>query len=80
MPTNLYQSDKILRVLKMPYERIDAYEKGCALFRKEYAGLDYCPICKSSWYLVVDNGMGEKRQSKIPVNNLRYLPILPRLQ
>ena len=27
MPANLYQSDKILRVLKMPYEKIDACEK-----------------------------------------------------
>ena len=41
MPANLYQSDKILRVLKMPYENIDAYEKGCALFRLEYADLNY---------------------------------------
>ena len=61
MPANLYQSDKILRVLKMPYEQIDACEKGCALFRKEYAGLDYCPICRSSRYLVVDNGTSERR-------------------
>jgi hypothetical protein len=38
MPTNLYQSDKILRVLKMPYVKIDACEKGCALFWLEYAG------------------------------------------
>ena len=43
MPANLYQSVKILRVLNMPYEKIDACEKGCVLFRKEYAHLDYCP-------------------------------------
>ena len=61
MPANLYQSDKILRVLKMPYEKIDACEKGCVLFRKEYAHLDYCPNCESCRYLVVDNDMGEKR-------------------
>ena len=40
MPANLYQSDKILRVLKMPYEKIDACENGCALFRLEYADLN----------------------------------------
>ena len=39
MPANLYQSDKILRVLKMPYEKIHACENGCALFRMEYAAL-----------------------------------------
>ena len=42
--------------------------------------MNYCPICMSSRYVVVDNGMGEKRQTKIPVNVLRYLPIIPRLQ
>ena len=80
MPANLYQSDKILKVLKMPYEQIHACENGCALFRKEYADEDYCPKCKSSRYVVVDNGQGEKTQTKIPVNVLRYLPVIPRIQ
>ena len=80
MPANLYHSDKILGALKMPIERIHACEKGCVLFRHEYADDNYCPRCKSSRYIVVDNGLGEKTQSKIPVNILRYLPILPRLQ
>lgn len=64
----------------MPYEKIHACEKGCALFRLDYADLNYCPICKSSRYVVVDNGMGEKTQTKIPVSVLRYMPIVPRLQ
>lgn len=80
MPANLYQSNKILRALKMPYEMIGACEKGCALFRLEYEDLNYCPFCKSSRYVVVDNDMGEKRQSKIPVTVLQYMPIVPRLQ
>src|SRR3954466_13376666 len=80
MPANPYQSDKILRALKMPYEKIHACENGCALFRLQYVDLNYCPICKSFRYVVVDNGMGEKTQSKIPVNVLRYMPIVPRLQ
>ena len=29
---------------------------------------------------MVDNGMGEKRQTKIAVIVLRYMPIVPRLQ
>ena len=80
LPTNLYQSDKIFRALKVPYEKIHAYENGCALFRLQYADLNYCPICVSSRYVVVDNGMGENTQTKIPVNVLRYMPIVPRLQ
>ena len=64
----------------MPYEKIHAYEKGCVLFRRQYEDLNYCPICKSSRYVVVENDMGEKTQTKIPVNVLRYMPIIPRLQ
>src|SRR3990170_6768601 len=64
----------------MPYEKIHACEKGCVLFRLQYEDLNYCPICNSSRYVVVDNGMGEKTQTKIPVNVLRYMPIVPRLQ
>ena len=73
MPSNLYESDKILSALKMPYEQIHACEKGCALFRKEYADETYCPFCKSSRYVEVENGEGEKKQSKIPMSVLRYL-------
>ena len=64
----------------MPYEKIHACEKGCVLFRLQYEDLNYCPICNSSRYVVVDNGMGEKTQTKIPVNVLWYMPIVPRLQ
>ena len=45
----------------MPYEQIHACENGCVLFTKENADEDYCPKCKSSRYVVVDNGEGEKR-------------------
>ncbi len=61
MPSNLYESDKILSALKMPYELIHACEKGCALFRKEYADETYCPFCKSSRYVEVENDEGEKK-------------------
>ena len=64
----------------MPYEKIHACEKGCVLFRLQYEDLNYCPICNSSRYVVVDNGMGDKTQTKIPVNVLWYMPIVPRLQ
>ena len=80
LPPNLYQPDKILRALKMPYEKIYACEKGCVLFRLQYEDLNYCPICNSSRYVLVDNGMGEKTQTKIPVNVLRYRAIVPRLK
>ena len=64
----------------MPYEKIHACEKGCVLFRLQYEDLNYCLICNSSRYVVVDNDMGEKTQNKIPIIILWYMPIVPRLQ
>ena len=64
----------------MPYEQIHACPKGYVLFRKAHADAKYCPKCKSSRYLEVDSGDGEKRQSPYPVKILRYLPFIPRIQ
>ena len=80
LPQNMYESQKVLRALKMPYEQIHACPKGCVLFRKAHADAKYCPKCKSSRYLEVDSGDGEKRQSPYPVKILRYLPFIPRIQ
>ena len=80
LPKSMYESQKLLRALKMPYEQIHACSKGCVLFRKEHKDAKYCPKCKSSRYLEVDSGDGQKRQLTIPVKILRYLPFLPRIQ
>jgi len=80
LPKTLYESKKILRALKMPYEQIHACPKGCILFRKEHEHGKYCPECKSSRYVEVDSGDGQMKQLKVPVNVLRYLPVIPRIQ
>ena len=43
LPKSMYEAQKLLRALKMPYEQIHACPKGCILFRKEYAEAKYCP-------------------------------------
>jgi hypothetical protein len=80
MPKNLYESEKLLLALKMPYDKIHVCLKGCVLFRKEHADAKYCPKCKSSRYVEVDSGDGQKRQLKIPMRVLRHLSFLPRIQ
>jgi hypothetical protein len=50
------------------------------LFRKEYAEAKYCPKCKSSRFMEVDFGDGQKRQLNIPVTILCHLPFIPRIQ
>jgi hypothetical protein len=80
LPKSMYESRKLLRALKMPYEQIHACQNGCVLFRKEHAEATHCPKCKSSRYLEVDSVDGQKRQLQIPVKILRYLPFIPRIQ
>ena len=64
----------------MPYEQIHACPKGCVLFRKEHKHAKFYPKCKSSRYLEVDSGDGQKRQLTIPMKILRHLLFLPRIQ
>jgi hypothetical protein len=80
LPRNMYDSQKLLRALKMSYEQIHACPKGCVLFRKEHEEAKYCPKCESSRYLEVDSSDGQKRQSPFPMKILRYLPFIPRIQ
>ena len=80
LPKSMYEAQKLLRALKMPYEQIHACPKGCILFRKEYAEEKYYVKCESSRFLEVDSGDGQKRQLAIPVKILRYLPFIPRIQ
>ena len=80
LPKSMYEAQKLLRALKMPYEQIHACPKGCILFRKEHAKSKYCVKCKSSRFLEVDSSDGQKRQLAIPVKILRYLPFIPRIQ
>ena len=80
LPKNMYESQKLLRTLKMPYEQIHACPNGCVLFRKEHKDAEYCPMCKSSRYLEVDSSDGQKRQLTIPAKVLRHLPFVPRIQ
>jgi hypothetical protein len=78
---NFYYSTILLSDLKMSCQQIHACPNGCMLFRKEHADTNYCIKCKSSRYFEVDpNGDGQKRQTTIANNILRYLPVLPRIQ
>ena len=80
LPKSMHESQKLLCALKMPYEQIHACPKGCVLFRKLHKEAKCYPKCKSSRYLEVDSGDGQKRHLTIPVKILRYLPFIPRIQ
>jgi len=80
LPKNMYESQKIFRSLKMSYEQIHACPNGCILFRGAHADDKYCPKCQSSRYMEVEPGDGRKKQTKIGMKILRYLPFIPRIQ
>jgi predicted Zn-ribbon and HTH transcriptional regulator len=61
LPKCMYEAQKLLRALKMMYEQILACPKGYVLFRKEYTEAKYCPKCKSSRFMEVEYGDGQKR-------------------
>ena len=58
LPKSMYESQKLLSALKIPYEQIHACLKGCILFRKEHADANYCLKCESSRFLEVDSSDG----------------------
>jgi hypothetical protein len=80
LPKNIYELQKLLRALKMTYEKIHDCPKGYVLFRKEYMDAKYCPECKLSRFMEVDSGDGQKRQLDILVTILRHLPFILRIQ
>jgi recombinational DNA repair protein RecR len=57
----MYEVQRLLHALKMTYEQIHTCPKCCVLFRKEYAEAKYCLKCKSSRFMEVDSGDGQKR-------------------
>ncbi|KAK9048019.1 hypothetical protein SSX86_033019 [Deinandra increscens subsp. villosa] len=73
-PKNHYEAKKYLRTLGLGYESIHACKHDCALFWKENAELQNCPVCSTSRY--EENSKGKKK----PVKVLRYFPITSRLK
>jgi hypothetical protein len=80
LPNSLYESQKLLRALKMSYDQIHACLNGCVLFRKEHKDAKYCPKRKSSRYVEADSSDGQKTQLKIPMKIIRHLLFLSRIQ
>ena len=83
LPDSYYESKKIMKVLGLSYQKIDACINDCLLFWKEDEALDTCKICGASrWKINKHNGEDESKKNgkKIPLKTLRYFPLKPRLQ
>ena len=85
LPTSTYRAKKVLCPLGMEIERIHACKNDCVLFRKQYADLQACPVCKAPRYkrkewdpedVVAEDGAKKGSPAKV----MWYLPIIPRLR
>lgn len=75
IPSSHYEARKKLNDLGLGYENIHVCKHDCAIFWKENADLQNCPICKEPRYQMV-GGKGKK----VPHKVMRYFPLTPRLK
>jgi hypothetical protein len=80
MQKDLYQYKKIVSGLRMNYEKIDACERNCMLFWKEYKDDTECMHCGRSRYVKVINEDRASVTIKVAVKQLGYIPIMARLK
>ena len=77
---DLYHCKKLVVGLGMNYQKIDACEDNCMLFWKEHENTTHCIHCSKSRYAVVLDEDGNEVTRKVPMKQLRYMPITPRLK
>ncbi|XP_035547412.1 uncharacterized protein LOC108987287 [Juglans regia] len=74
-PASYNEARRLQRGLGFSYTKIHVCPNDCALFWKDHADKDECPICNASrWASNTTN------QQRIPQKVLRYFPLKPRLQ
>lgn len=79
MVGSFYETTKLVKKLGLSYEKIDACKNQCMLFYKENESKTVCDFCKASRYKPDRRGSA-KRKKNIPWKQLRYMPLIPRLQ
>ncbi|XP_029146011.1 uncharacterized protein [Arachis hypogaea] len=74
LPSSYYNTKKMVKGLRLKYERIHACPNDCMLFRNELANknINECSVCGASRW--------KNNKKKIPAKVLRYFPLKPRLQ
>ncbi|KAL0455863.1 UNVERIFIED_CONTAM: hypothetical protein Slati_0925500 [Sesamum latifolium] len=78
LPSNYYNTKKLIWDLGLPIEKIHACKSGCMLYWKDDIGLEYCKFCGDPRYKPTRDRNPQRKKSPYVV--LRYLPLIPRLQ
>ena len=71
LPTNFYETKKMLKPLELPSEQIHACVNHCMIFYEQDSNLDRCRTCNESRY---------DERGKTPNLVITYMPVGPRLQ
>ncbi|KAL0325329.1 UNVERIFIED_CONTAM: hypothetical protein Sradi_5102200 [Sesamum radiatum] len=78
LPSNYYNTKKMIRDLGLPVEKIHACRNGCMLYWKDDIDVEYCKFCGDPRYKPTRDR--NPRRKKSPYAVLRYLPLTPHLQ
>ncbi|CAK8571848.1 unnamed protein product [Lathyrus sativus] len=84
MPTSYYDAKRTVSKLGLKVKKIYCCIGGCMLFYdNEFStndgGLEECKFCQSLRYLAHSKGV-DRKQKRVAVKSMFYLPIIPRLQ
>ncbi|XP_054778391.1 uncharacterized protein LOC129286454 [Prosopis cineraria] len=79
MPTNLYQTKKLIGQLGCGYQKIDCCVKGCILYYGDAIKDKSCRFCKEPRFKEERVRKG-RINKEIPAKQMWYLPLVPRLQ
>ncbi|KAK2640532.1 hypothetical protein Ddye_028327 [Dipteronia dyeriana] len=82
LPCSYYEAQKITVNLGFTYKTWDACPKNCMLFINEDENLDAYDICGESGYKDIggDSNNPQTEGKRIPAKQVRYFPLVPRLQ
>ncbi|CAK8543573.1 unnamed protein product [Lathyrus sativus] len=84
LPTSYYDAKRLVSKLGLKVRKIDCCINGCMLFYDNEFGindeaLEECKFCKSPRYKVRSKAINRK-QKRVAVKSMFYLPIIPRLK
>lgn len=77
--SNFYEAKKLVRQLGLSYEKIDARKNDCMFFYKKDVSKRKCSVCGHSRYKPRRKG-STKHKTNVPFKQLRYMPLISRLQ
>ncbi|XP_028774325.1 uncharacterized protein LOC114731348 [Neltuma alba] len=77
MPTDLYQTKKLVSKLSLDYRKIDCCVNGCMLYYKADDSATQCKFCGEERYF---SRRCHGRKKKVARKQLWFLPLIPRLQ